>query len=122
MMLYKFIKEKVLVEEHNISDLKEGDVPYYNYYLIDKKVIFKKSRFFSAIKEMINGTYSQNQMIDSRKAGGLNNKEVTFLKGSYKNKLIGNTIKLKVTIAFTPAVLIAYVLLNIFGDVIWIVI
>jgi len=120
-MLYKFTKEKILVEERNVIDLKEGDVPLYNYYLIDKKVVYKKSTFFSAIRDMLGGVYYKDQIIDSRKAGGLNHKEVTFLNDSYNNKLISKTIKLKVTIAFTPAVLIAYILLNIFGDIIWLI-
>jgi hypothetical protein len=120
-MFYKFTKEKIFVEESKITDLKEGDVTYYNYYLINKKIVYKKSTFFSAIKELLMGTYSKDQIIDSRKAGGLNKKEVTFLNDSYNNKLISNTIKLKITLAFTPSVLIAYILLNIFGDVIWLI-
>ena len=121
IMIYRFTKEKILVEEKKVSDLKEGDVTLYNYYLINKKVIFKKSTFFSAIRAMLTGVYYKDQIIDSRKAGGLNVKEVTFLNESHNNKLIGNVIKIKVTIAFTPAVLIAYILLNIFGDVIWLI-
>jgi len=121
IMLYKFTKEKILVQDIKVTDLKEGVVTYYNYYLIDKKVIQKKSTFFSAIKDILSGNYYKSQIIDSRKAGGLNKKEVTFLNDSYYNKLISNNIKIKVTLAFTPSVLIAYILLNIFGDVIWVI-
>jgi len=121
ILFYRVTKDKVLVQEKEIHDLKEGDVSLFNYYLINKKIVSKKSTFLSAIKEMLLGKYYDNLMIDSRKAGGLTKKEVTFLNESYDNRLVGNTLKVKVTIPFTPAVLIAYILLNIFGDVIWLI-
>ena len=71
------------------------------------------------IKDMCSPTFSNTKVVDSRRARGLTSKEVTFLNDSYKNKLISKTIKTKVTLAFTPSVLIAYILLNIFGDVFW---
>ena len=119
IIFYKVIKEKILVNDTDVKSLKEGDVTFYNYYLVDNKVIEKKSTFLSLIKENLSSDLKSKLIIDSRKVGGLNKTEVTFLNDSYRYKLISKTIKTKVTLAFTPSVLIAYILLNIFGDIIW---
>ncbi|HPC10461.1 MAG TPA: hypothetical protein PLN85_05275, partial [archaeon] len=70
---------------------------------------------------MTKGEYQKNLKIDSNKAKGLSEQDITLLKQWYKNNLIEDKIKIKKTIAFTPSVMIAYVLLNIFGDFIWII-
>lgn len=119
IIIYKVIKERILVNEINVSELKEGIVTYYDYYKVNNEIIEKKSTFLSLIKENIYKNENTIKIIDSRRAGGLTRKEVTFLNDSYKNKLIAKTIKTKVTLAFTPSVLLGYVLLNIFGDIIW---
>ena len=120
--VYKIIKEKILSETKKVSNIKEGDVPYYNYYLVNKKVKVTNTSLLKAISNMLSGKYYKNLKIDSRKAGGFTNKDIRFLNGSYKDNLIGNTIKLKKTIPFAPAVLLGYILLNIIGDLIWIII
>ncbi|GEM_PF-1085020 len=119
IIIYKVMKEKVLVNEISVLELKEGDVTYFNYYLSEGAVIERKSTFLNLIKENIKVNPKEELIINSRRIGGLNRKEVTFLNDSYKNKLISKAIKTKVTLAFTPSVLIAYILLNIFGDVFW---
>lgn len=110
----KYIKEKVLVETKTIDKLKEGDLPVYNYYYINKKIILKKPNLLTKIKETASGTYYKGLKIDSSRACGLSKKDITFLKDMYNNRLVDNTIYLKKTLAFTPAVLLAFVLLIIF--------
>lgn len=115
LLIYlKYIKEKVLLETKTIAELKEGDLPVYNYYYVNKKIILKKPNFLNKIKEMALGTYYKDLKIDSSKACGLSKKDITFLKDMYNNRLVENTIYLKKTLAFTPAVLLAYMLLIIF--------
>lgn len=113
-MYLRYIKEKVLIETKTIDKLKEGDLPVYNYYYINKKIILKKPNLITKIKETASGTYYKGLKIDSSKACGLSKKDITFLKDMYNNKLVDNTIYLKKTLAFTPAVLLAFVLLLIF--------
>ena len=115
LLIYlKYIKEKVLLETKTIAELKEGDLPIYNYYYENKKITTKKPSFVNKIKEIIAGTYNKNLKIDSSKACGLSKKDITFLKDMYHNRLVDNTIYLKKTLAFTPAVLLAFMLLIIF--------
>ncbi|HOZ35855.1 MAG TPA: A24 family peptidase C-terminal domain-containing protein [archaeon] len=115
LLIYlRYIKEKVLLETKAIAELKEGDLPVYNYYYINKKIILKKPKFLNKIKEMALGTYYKGLKIDSSKACGLSREDITFLKDMYNNRLVENTIYLKKTLSFTPAVLLAYMLLIIF--------
>ncbi len=114
IIYYRYIKEKVFVETKTISQLTEGDVPIYNYYYIKRKLIIKESNFFRKLKELAQGTYYKGLKVDSSKACGISVKDIAFLKDMYKNKLINNKIYVKKTIAFTPAVLLAFILLIIF--------
>jgi preflagellin peptidase FlaK len=117
---YKIITQKILIQEKQIDALKEGEVPYYSYYEENNKIIPKKTNILTTIKQMTKGEYQKNLKIDSNKAKGLSEQDITLLKQWYKNNLIEDKIKIKKTIAFTPSVMIAYVLLNIFGDFLWI--
>lgn len=110
----KYIKDKVFIEKKKIKELKEGDLLVYSYYYKNKKLILKKYNFMEKIKAMVSGEYYKDLKVDSGKAKGLSRKDITFLKDMYNNRLIGNAIYLKKTIAFTPATLLAYMLLIIF--------
>jgi hypothetical protein len=118
-VIYKIISNYIFSKEIKIENLKEGDVPYNSYYFYNNKVILKKTSFLNTITQMISGKYYKNLKIDSNKVGGLNSKDISFLNKLYTNNLIDNKMKLKKTIPFTVYVLIAYILLNIFGDFIW---
>lgn len=109
--IYKVVKEKILIEEKKISNLKEGDLPVYNYYYKNKKLTLIKPTTFTKIKMLVTGTYYLNLKIDSSKSCGLVNKDILFLKTMYKNNLISNKIYLRKTLAFVPAVLLGYILL-----------
>ena len=108
---YKIVKDKVLIEEKKISNLKEGDLPVYNYYYKNKKLTLIKPTLFTKIKMLVSGSYYLNLKIDSSKSCGLVNKDILFLKTMYKNNLISNKIYLRKTLAFVPAVLLGYILL-----------
>lgn len=110
----KYIKDKVFIEKKKISELREGDLLLYNYYYSNKKLILRKFTFIEKIKALVSGEYYKGLKVDSGKAKGISRKDITFLKAMYNNRLIANRIYLKKTIAFTPAVLLAYILLIIF--------
>jgi len=117
--IYKIISGRILVTSKPLKNLQEGDVVLNNYYKKGKAgVLEKKVSFLDFIFLVVKNKYHKNLLIDSKKVGGLTLKEVTFLKSLYKNNL-EKKIFLKKTIPFTPSVLIAYVLLNILGDFIW---
>jgi len=121
LVIYKVIREDIFSKYINLSSLKEGDILYYNYYLKNKKVIYKHLNFFQTIKEIFNSSKDLKLVVDSRYAKGVTNKDIAFLKESYNNNLIGRSIKIKKTLPFTPSILIGFILLNIFGDIIWII-
>jgi len=121
MIVYKVIREDIFSKYINLSDLKEGDILYYNYYLKNKKVIYKHLNFFQTIKEIFNSSKDLKLIVDSRYAKGVTNKDIVFLKESYNNNLVGRTIRIKKSLPFTPSILIGFILLNIFGDIIWII-
>jgi len=114
LIFVKFIKKNIFVETKKISQLKEGDLPVNNYYYIKGKLIIRNPGFFKKILELAKGTYYKNLKIDAHKACGISNKDISFLKDMYKHKLIDNNIYLKKTIPFTPAILLAYILLILF--------
>jgi hypothetical protein len=114
IIYYRFIKDKVFVEIKTIAQLKEGDIPTENYYYSRRKLILKKQGFLKRVMEMANGTYYKGLKIDSNKACGITPKDIVFLKEMYNYKLIDNKIYLKKTIAFTPAVLLAFILIILF--------
>jgi archaeal preflagellin peptidase FlaK len=116
--IYKIIASKILTKSKKLSSLKEGDVVLNNYYKVGNKVIEKRISFFKYLKLILNNTYHKNLIIDSRRVGGLLPEDITFLNSSYKHNL-EKQILLKKTIPFTPSVLVAFILLNIFGDFIW---
>jgi Flp pilus assembly protein protease CpaA len=99
-----------------INKLKEGDIPYYNYYYVNNKLIVKKVKFREKLSLFLKNKYYKNLKIDSSKAGGLESADIRFLKRMYKNNLIGKEIVLKDSQAFVPAVLLAYILLAIIGE------
>jgi len=58
-------------------------------------------------------------IVSSRSAGGLTEEEIIELKRLSKEGKIGKSLLVKESAPFVPAVLIAYIALNIVGDVIW---
>ena len=60
---------------------------------------------------LINQTYYTNLKVDSSGACGLSKEDILFLKTMYKNNLIDNKIYLRKTVAFTPAILLGYILI-----------
>ena len=109
--IYLIIKTKVLIESKTIGKLKEGDLLIYNYYYKNKKLKLIKPTFFTKIKMLASNCYYKDLKVDSSKSCGITEKDILFLKTMYKNNLIKNKIYFKKTLAFVPAVLLAYILM-----------
>jgi prepilin signal peptidase PulO-like enzyme (type II secretory pathway) len=58
-------------------------------------------------------------IVSSTRAGGLTEEEISELKKLASEKKIPEKLLVKESAPFVPAVLIAYIALNIVGDVIW---
>lgn len=115
---YKIITTKILKQKKYIFSLKPGDVLVNNYYKVGNKILEKKISFLDFLKQTFSNKYHENLIVDSRKAGGLSEQDITFLNTSYKHNL-KKEVLLKKTLPFTPFVLVAYILLNFLGDWIW---
>jgi len=83
-----------------------------------KKLIkyFVSNRFGKAIEAM---QPKGKEIISSRSAAGLEEKQISKLKELAKKGKIPDRLLVKESAPFVPAVLIAYIVLNIVGDVIW---
>ena len=119
VVIYRIISNYIFSKEIDIKYLKEGDVTFNNYYFYKNKLIVKDTGFLKTITQMLSGKYYNHLIIDSSKVGGLNKQDIKFLNKLYSNNSIDRNIKLKKTIPFTIYVLIAYILLNFIGDVVW---
>lgn len=110
-ILYKTIKEKILIEIKTINKLKEGDLLVYSYYYSKGKIRLVKPNLFKKIKQLTKNVYYKDLKIDSSMACGINKEDILFLKYLYKNNVIDNKIYLRKTTAFVPAVLLSYILI-----------
>ncbi|HNV01006.1 MAG TPA: A24 family peptidase C-terminal domain-containing protein [archaeon] len=116
----------VLQTTVKISKLKEGMIPSKTLYFEKNQVKeqnFSIKQIIKLVKEnKINEIFSKkNEIISATKARGLNEEEIKLLKKLYKNKKIGETIKIKESMPFVPTMLIGYLLCLIIGDA-WILI
>ncbi|MDD3178394.1 MAG: A24 family peptidase [Candidatus ainarchaeum sp.] len=122
LVLYTIIRNKIFTYTKSVDKLKEGDLLYYNYYFINNMVYTKKYNFIKYIFDILKNNYYINLKIDSRHSAGILKSDIIFLNDSYNHNLIEKEIKLKKTVPFIPSVLIAYIILNIIGDVFWFII
>jgi preflagellin peptidase FlaK len=109
-----------------IKELEEGMIPAQTLVLRGKKVeILPELEIKKLIKQFVanNGKAVKQEgkgIVSSRSAGGLTENEIKELKALLSKKKIGPTLLVKESAPFVPAVLIAYIALNIVGDVIWV--
>ena len=123
------VSKTILREKKKIIDLEEGDIPAET--LMEQEGIVKKIEPLG-IKKIIN--YLTNNrvqelqgllqpsgrvIISSNRARGLSEEELEELKTLAKENKIGNTMEVKLSAPFVPALLIAYLALNVVGDIIW---
>ncbi len=112
-----------------ITELKDGDIVAetiimgndgilrYSGVSIAKIINYLKTNNLQAIKELL--APAGKVFCSHRRAGGVSEEEIAELKKLVEKKLLEDSIEVKQSVAFVPAVLIAFVLLNILGDLIW---
>ena len=59
------------------------------------------------------------EVISSRKARGVTDEEIAELKKYVNEGLLENKMRIKMSAPFVPAIIIAYLVLNIVGDLLW---
>jgi len=121
LVLHRNIKARLLRQATLISKLHVGDVLVNNYYYSKNKIVVVENTFFNMINQLLKGTYYKNLRIDASRASGLEKNDITFLKRMYKNRLIGKKIDIKMTIPFTPSVLIGYLFLALIGGLLCVI-
>ncbi|MDD5162830.1 MAG: A24 family peptidase C-terminal domain-containing protein [Candidatus ainarchaeum sp.] len=130
-LLFKLysLSKKLMRKKIGIDSLEEGMIPAET--LVENNGKIEKAPDFE-IKKIINHLMHNrlrelNSMlspkgkiiISSARAAGLEEEEIRELKKLAKEKKIGQEISIRESVALVPAILIGYILLNIFGDVIW---
>lgn len=127
--LYFVSKDKILKKEIRISEMEEGMITAETIVLQKGKV-----RRIGALKigNIINHLRNNNLaalsglinprgklLANSRSAAGITVEQLEELKEAVREKRIEDRIKIKLSAPFVPAMLIAYVILQLVGDLLW---
>ncbi|MDD5148695.1 MAG: A24 family peptidase C-terminal domain-containing protein, partial [Candidatus ainarchaeum sp.] len=130
-LLFKlyFLSKKLLRKKISLENLEEGMIPAET--LLEKNGKIEKAREFE-IKKIINHLIHNNMeellqamkpegriVVSSARAAGLEIEDIKKLRELAEEKKIGNTLEIRESVPFVPAILIGYVILNIVGDLIW---
>lgn len=119
---------KVLRQTKKTADLVEGDIPAQSFVELDGHIQnFEPPsilELFSRIRKKgtraLNDLQPQGRIVcDSRLARGLDEKELAEIKVLHAKKNFPDEIETKESAAFVPAMLFAFLLLNLLGDVFW---
>jgi len=129
IQFYFMSRNKVLKNEISISELKEGMIPESSVY-IDKDRIVNKPPL--GMKKVIKYLRANDLaalqkelqpkgkiLVDSRRAAGVDEEQVVKLKELAAQGKIPGTIVVKSTAPLVPAILIAYIITQLLGDLLW---
>lgn len=127
--MFSFSRKYALKKTIKLKELEEGMIPAASLYEVKGKIMEKKPL---SMGNIINNIRNNNleallqelkptgkEIISTRKAAGIKEKEIIKLKKLAKEKKISEEIEIKLTAPMIPAVLIGYILVNIAGDLIW---
>ena len=130
MIKLYLISRFLLKKELDISELEEGMIPAQSIYrlkddsvvkmpLIEMKTIinYLKDNKLAELQSYLNP--DGIEIISAKKARGLTVEEIAELRKLAVEKKIYGKIEVKFTAPFVPAILIAYVVLNLVGDLLW---
>lgn len=119
-----FAGKIILTKKIKITELQEGDIPAEFIRIVNGKVAREKG--FN-IKKLIN-YLAQHRMSNAKqgveivsplKARGVTEEEIKKLKELVKKKMLEDFIYIKESMPMVPAILVAYIVLNILGDILW---
>ncbi|MDP6671331.1 MAG: A24 family peptidase C-terminal domain-containing protein, partial [archaeon] len=123
------ISKIMLRKEKKITELEEGEIVAETFAETEGKVeryapleIKRIINYFTnnkvqALKEYLNPP--GRIIASSRNARGLTDEEILELRRLVKEKKLENAVVIKLSAPFVPALLIAYLALNIVGDLLW---
>ncbi len=126
---FSISKSGILNKTILINDLKEGDVLAHPLIVENEKLKPLKYSFYGDLKYSLKKDIkSLGKVLEKRKniynnivinnilASGLNKEDVLKIKNEFSEK----EIELKETLPMVPSIFVAYVVMLIFGDVLWI--
>jgi preflagellin peptidase FlaK len=130
--LYNESKNKAFKEELPVSKIYEGVIPD-NYIVIKGKKleVVEKLNIKRVINHLINNRIAEaieeinpkeKVFASPLQAGGLSEEQVKEIKQKAEKGMAPKTITVKKTMAFVPTILIAYILLQLTGDLLWVII
>jgi preflagellin peptidase FlaK len=123
------VSKTMLRKEKKITELEEGEIVADTFTEIDGKVercapleIKRIINYFTnnkvqALREYLNPP--GRIIASSRNARGLTDEEILELRRLVKENKLENAVVIKLSAPFVPALLIAYLALNIVGDLLW---
>lgn len=123
---YGFAHVHVLTYSKKISQLEEGDIPGEWIGLMNGKVLREKPVSFQTI---IKALFERDLVLlmkiirpsgeawaNPQQAAGVYPEQIVLLKKAVREGKLDDRISLKASAPFAPAVLLAYILLNVVGD------
>jgi len=127
--IYSESKEYAFKETVKVTDLEEGMIP--EKYIVEKnsKIEFIEGPSIKRVIKNLMNNRIENVLKDfeikgkvlasPKQAGGLTKEDVKVLKEKAAKGLIDKTINVRKTLAFVPAILVAYLVLQLTGDLLW---
>lgn len=123
---YGFAQRHVLTTRKKISELKDGDIPG-EWIGVERGKVTRKTpvSFKTIIKALVERDLSAAMNVihpsgvawaNPQQAAGVYPDQIALLQNAVKKGLLDDTILVKASAPFAPAVLLAYVLLNLLGD------
>ena len=111
---FKVLREDVLREEKKVSELSEGDIPAEMVRLEGRKVVVEPFGLLSLLRP-VKGVVLANPL----NASGLEGEEIKRLKSLVRQGKLKDSIKLKKSIPFAPALVLGYLAGAFLGDLVW---
>jgi preflagellin peptidase FlaK len=122
------LSREVFKEKVRITELEEGMIPAETIYLENGKPKrgkgFNMRMIFYYIKRgdtagLKKYLKEKNVVVSSRRACGLTPEEIKILRKYVKQGMLKDELEVKVSTPMVPAMLVAYIALNVIGDSIW---
>ncbi len=129
LKMFSFSRTHVLKKKINVNELEEGMIPAVSLYEVQGKIIQKKPLSMANIIKYVRDNNLEalmqgfqpkgKEIISTKKAAGIEKKEIQKIKKLAEENKIPKEIEIKLTAPMIPAVLIGYLLVNLTGDLIW---
>ncbi len=129
LKLYVVGRDEVMRKKIKITALEEGMIVAENIVSRNGRIIRIKPLGFGELWNYFKGInmkalkermHIKGKIIASAKqAGGVSTEELVMLKKLVQQGKLKNEIEIKLSVPFVPAVLVAFIVLSIVGDILW---